>query len=531
MADSWHVAWLREGVEQWNGRRRKAKFKPDLSGVNFKEVLPSPDTEKDFFDGVNLSSANLRGADLSGLSFRDAKFTYSKLERANLAESDFSGSQFYRANMQGSTARAARFSGAALRSVKIAEVDLSGASFDRAVLSGSDISAEQVLSLESFEFAEMPERILDSDSVIRRLADQNIRLSSTEYRDYRGPAESLGYASSSPQSTSRKAAAEKVTYDVYYGTDRKPIFVNGVVRDYSGDRHSNVDFGVCEVFIPKSHKVGSIGSPLWKRIFSGDDRLKITGLYQLNETIFWSQVRRVLTKSGPSASPTLFVHGYNNSFSQAVIRAAQIGRDLGLGSGIGLFSWPSKGRSGSYSADEASMEASKYNLADFIERFVQNSPSGGLNIIAHSMGCRCFLLALEILAHRGSTSVDRLEQIILAAADVDQGIMTKLGAHAVTHSTRSTCYVSTEDKAVAISEWLHDYPRVGICPPVFVMSGLDTVVVNNTDLTMLGHSYVGSSREVLSDIFHLLKDNAAPTDRFTVEAAETLGIAHWKLKD
>lgn len=109
--------------------------------------------------------------------------------------------------------------------------------------------------------------------------------------------------------------------------------------------------------------------------------------------------------------------------------------------------------------------------------------------------------------------------------------MTQLGAHAVEHSKRSTCYVSTKDKAVEVSKWLRSFPRVGFYPPVFVMSGLDTVLVNNTDLTMIGHNYVGSSREVLSDMFHLLKSNTAPKDRFTVEATGSAGNIHWKLKD
>ncbi len=50
-------------------------------------------------------------------------------------------------------------------------------------------------------------------------------------------------------------------------------------------------------------------------------------------------------------------------------------------------------------------------------------------------------------------------------------------------------------------------------------------------LTVLGHNYVGSSREVLSDIFHLFKSNTAPEDRFTVNVAGSVGNMHWKLKD
>jgi esterase/lipase superfamily enzyme len=531
LADSWHVAWLREGVKHWNGRRKKVKFKPDLSNLNFSEIVPSGDSRQSFFEGVNLASANMQGADLSNLSFDGSKFTYSRLEQANLSGASFEKCQFYRAKMEGVQAQGTSFQGASLRMAKMSEADLSGARFDGAALDGAEISADQVLSLESFEYAALPDEILSSVAVSRRIAYYNIRLAKTEPdgsgEQIRSPNEGTRIAIAD----SGRAAAEKVVYDVYFGTNRKPVIVGGAVRDYSGERNNEVDFGVCEVFIPKTHKIGSIGSPIWKRVFKGDDRLKISEVYQLNESVFWSLIRDVFKKENVQVSPTLFVHGYNNSFSQAVVRAAQIGRDLGLGTGIGLFSWPSKGKRSGYFVDEAAMEVSKYHLADFIENFIEQSPANGLNIIAHSMGCRCFLLALEILAQRSSKSLDKIEQIILAAADVDQGIMTQLGAHAVNHSKRSTCYVSTKDKAVEVSRWLRSFPRVGFCPPVFIMSGLDTVLVNNTDLTLLGHSYVGSSREVLSDIYHLLKSNTDPKDRFNVEAAGSVGNMHWKLKD
>jgi esterase/lipase superfamily enzyme len=73
---------------------------------------------------------------------------------------------------------------------------------------------------------------------------------------------------------------------------------------------------------------------------------------------------------------TLFIHGFNNSFEDAILRAAQIGYDLGIGQGIGLFSWPSQGvkTPKGYTTDEATAEASKYLLADFIEQFVHTVP-------------------------------------------------------------------------------------------------------------------------------------------------------------
>jgi len=48
--------------------------------------------------------------------------------------------------------------------------------------------------------------------------------------------------------------------------------------------------------------------------------------------------------------------------------------------------------------------------------------------------------------------------------------------------------------AVATARWLHKFPRVGLMPPVFIASGIDTINVTNVDLTEFGHGYVANAR-------------------------------------
>ena len=279
----------------------------------------------------------------------------------------------------------------------------------------------------------------------------------------------------------------------------------------------------------RSSGMEQLGSPLWKRLLNQkDDRLKIDSLIALDEDLFFRHLIDSADSMKIKEKPTIFIHGFNNSFEAAVLRAAQIGFDLQIGQGVGLFSWPSKGKKRGYSADEAAAEASKYLLADFIEKFVANAPSTSVNIIAHSMGCRCLLGALEVLSNGRKSTLKRVNQIILAAADVDTAIMPHLGKAATNYSTRTTSYVSDQDKALKVSGWLHSYPRVGFVPPTFVMSGMDTILVNDDDLGTMSHGYVGSSRTVLSDIFDLLSKNKDPSLRFSLIATNA---GYWKIKE
>jgi hypothetical protein len=75
---------------------------------------------------------------------------------------------------------------------------------------------------------------------------------------------------------------------VWYATNRRPI---GGPAHYSAARDDVVHYGRCRVFIPKSHKIGSIGSPVWKRILTlTDDRLRLIETKQYEVSEFWRGV-------------------------------------------------------------------------------------------------------------------------------------------------------------------------------------------------------------------------------------------------
>jgi hypothetical protein len=82
--------------------------------------------------------------------------------------------------------------------------------------------------------------------------------------------------------------------------------------------------------------------------------------------------------------------------------------------------------------------------------------------------------------------------------------------------------------AVEASGWLHQFPRVGLIPPICVIPGIDTVNVTNVDLSMLGHGYVAAARDVLHDIHDLITHGTAPDRRFGLREAVTMaGERFW----
>lgn len=327
---------------------------------------------------------------------------------------------------------------------------------------------------------------------------------------------------------------DNAEYQLWFGTNRVPQFdAAGRVIGFSGERANLVSHGTCRVFIPKSHKIGSTGSTWWRRLVGvTDDRLKLLGMDAFGEPEFWSAIQQELSAfSGRSKQAVVFIHGYNVSFTDAALRAAQIGFDLSIQTPMAFFSWPSKGTLGGYTEDEATIDASEDAIEDFLVNFVEQSGASAVHLIAHSMGNRGVLRAVSRIADKARRKTGKyFGQAILAAADVDIDVFQQRYRAYQQLAERATLYVSSRDKAVGASQWLHGFPRVGLAPPMFVADGIDTINVTNVDLTMLGHGYVAESRAVLTDMHRLLSDGAPPSARFGLrQQFDPAGKAFWEV--
>ncbi|SCY58918.1 alpha/beta hydrolase [Rhizobium sp. NFACC06-2] len=503
MANIDHVEWLREGRDAWNGRRKLVKFKPDLAGVDFREVLDQAflsAPHSNFFSRYDFSEANLRNAKLIDLDFSKANFKSADLSHADLTLSSFDGAAFDNANLNGVVAAESSFQDARFPNVEWTNAILRDAYF------APDFSEADSLSLsQRAEISKEPPIRLDSGL-------------QASFKEFFGARKA---------NTPTVAPKKEPTYLVTFATNRNLIREREWVT-FGEQRDSRLHYGACQVLVPSSHKVGSLGSPLWKRLLKGDDRLQIRRIYYLTSDLYWQFVHKNFSELFNSTPPTVVIHGYNVGFEQAVLWAAQIGYDLGLMRGINLFSWPSRDQVHAYQADEAAVEASKYHLASYLLDFIENAGGRRINVLAHSMGCRCLAGALEIIGSSNPEKLKRFNHLIFAAADVDQDTMRNVGAHVIGNSGSTTSYVCSRDKAVQLSAILHQFARVGFLPPVFLMDSMDTVEVEKGGLLELGHSYVSEAREILMDMHQILKSSTPPEERFAIKP----GVAgHWVLKN
>lgn len=329
------------------------------------------------------------------------------------------------------------------------------------------------------------------------------------------------------------AAPEAHEYRVWFGTNRRPVDETDISRGFSARRGGSVYYGCCDVQVPESHRIGSVGSSALHRLLRWtDDRLRIRRITRIETERFWQSVARQLGELPyGERNAVIFIHGYNVSFEAAAIRAAQLGFDLGVGT-MAFFSWPSRGRTTrrAYQSDGQTVGASEKAIADFLVEFTNRCGADAVHLIVHSMGNQGVLRAVNrIVADAERRDSCRFGQIILAAADVDADTFASLAAAYRQLAARTTLYVSQRDLALRASAWFAEYPRVGLYPPVSVFDGIDTVSVSNVDLTLIGHGYVGGARDVLQDM-HRLIFSGEPPPRFGLNRRKNGdGKTYWEV--
>ena len=399
---------------------------------------------------------------------------------------------------------------------------------------------------DSSEFESLAVKMFDAFHRVDDLRDSSYLSDGSYLREELESHEYMRLDSISPSAgadysiESYDSIVNPIYYRVWYGTNRECIHDDkGDIIGYSVTRSDSINYGSCKVYIPKSHVIGSIKSPMWRRwlrrlIGRSDDReLTLKRIYYHSEEDHWREVSELSkTISEDKKSGLVFIHGYNVSFEEAAIRSAQMGFDLNVQGPVGFFSWPSRGSLVGYAADEAAIEASEEMISRYLIDFATKSGLDRVNVIAHSMGNRGLLRAIQRLMARVEIKVQkRFAHFILAAPDVDRDLFLSLAGLYGELAQRTTLYVSDRDRALAGSQMLRiGAPRAGLAPPITIAPGIDTVHVANVDLTLLGHGYVAEAREVLTDIHQLLVFDAAPEERMGLSLAQDEGQPYWIIR-
>jgi esterase/lipase superfamily enzyme len=315
---------------------------------------------------------------------------------------------------------------------------------------------------------------------------------------------------------------------VFYGTDR-------VQKDepkrvvYTSERARRLELGRALVTVPKSHQVPNIERPFAIRIpyvnitiyeQAEDPKVHFTirELKSLTREQFLALAReRIGGSTSYKDQAVVFVHGYNTTFDYALFRTAQMAYDLKFDGASFLYSWPSGAGFTGYGYDRESSEQAEPYLREYLELVMKETGAKSVSVIAHSMGNMPLLRVLQALGPSLPPGV-QLNQIILAAPDVDRNLFENLAANIKQYGRGVTLYCSSNDRAMAAARRVAGgIPRAGDVPadgPI-VLSGIDTIDVSqtSTDYLALNHSSYAEKGALLDDIGRLLQTGERPPEK------------------
>jgi hypothetical protein len=333
---------------------------------------------------------------------------------------------------------------------------------------------------------------------------------------------------------------------VYFATNRNPIpgtEGHDLNRRFGNDLApgNTLAFGSCLVNVPiwidgKYRPKGDLPVPSLGNFYRKEARVFYSDPPAL---LTWMQVRDALKTVGPGGENDIlvFVHGFNNTMEGATLRLAQVAQDTGFLGRAVLYSWPSDGTlllgindfrhfpETSYNHDGRMAGQSGQPLADLLRRLnrvqsekpaVEGQPRPRVHVIAHSMGNRVLLDAMQRLA-ADPTAAGRkpLGHVVLAASDVASDQFKQLAPTAFQVVDDVTLYFNPDDWALLSSRYIFTHvPRAGE-DGAFEKDdlGLERVDARKASTTILGHDYAMAGNLLLIDLRLLLHDNLRAAKR------------------
>ena len=284
--------------------------------------------------------------------------------------------------------------------------------------------------------------------------------------------------------------------------------------DTFGDERSAASFGVCELThtpVPFTSTKSFKSLARNGYFYIPDAMTDIQAIRQLSA----DQFLQGLKQSIGNTRPILYIHGYNMSFARSCKQAALFEQNLGASNRVVLFSWPSDGALLNYTRDEADLQWSVSPLESVLAQMQSHFGSGGFDVVAHSLGARGLVYALNNLAHEGKKELPMLNQLVLVAPDVDAGIFQQALPLIRPLVKHLSLYVSANDKPLALSAEVHGYPRLGETGVHLQdMNGVE--IVDLSELTVRsfsGHLYHLYHDDIAEDLGLLLNDQRPAEQR------------------
>ena len=266
-------------------------------------------------------------------------------------------------------------------------------------------------------------------------------------------------------------------------------------------RASNPSYLRYDLSVPVNRAPGAIDWPKRGIIDPNTQFFAVGQMAYPDGNSFVADLRRALQER-PLADreAVIYVHGFNNTFDEGVLRITQLSEDFDL-PGVALhYSWPSAGHPLGYAYDRDSLLIARDGLESLIAK-AQQAGASRIILVAHSVGSMLVMETLRQISIAKPGSVPRvIDGVILISPDLDIQLFHAQAARIGRLPNPFGIFVSKRDRVLNLSARLTGQRnRLGNVSDVNSLSGLNVTVVDVSEFsTGTGHFTAGSSSAVIA---------------------------------
>ncbi len=299
-----------------------------------------------------------------------------------------------------------------------------------------------------------------------------------------------------------ETVSEATRQKIFITTTRQATEVVGAF--YSGQRAPELGLASVVVSIPPNHMAGELERT--KRL-PPDPRTEFAVIeptvYQ-SDNLFIRSLNSALAQLPPEERDILFfVHGYNNTISDSILRLAQFVEDTDYKGVPVLFSWASAAQPAKYVYDMNSALAARPRLLEATSLLAKTNALGA-DVFAHSMGSLLTMEAIVAAEQAGKFNTGgRLKTIMLASPDIDIDLFRSQLSMIRQHNHNIFILTSKDDRALGFSRRVSGgVSRVGSADAAELTDlGVTVIDLSSVDNSKSGsHSKFAGSPEVVQVI-------------------------------
>ncbi len=337
---------------------------------------------------------------------------------------------------------------------------------------------------------------------------------------------------------------ENKIFNFFYCTNRGITASEDPLLSYGAEFADVLRLGTFKVHLAPELDLRGNNPDKWSGI-------EVKNVQALPEEAFFGQLRYAV-ESSPQNSLAVLVFGYRNSFRDALLKGGKLAVSVDIHTPFLIFDWPSDQALGigGYKKAFSFAERSGVFLGELMAAVIQRVKPQRLWLGGGSLGTQVICSAFgQMMTHADLADREKeIDHVFLAAPDVGDdefNAQFKDEIAALAHAV--TVYVSSDDKALLLSEWIHGEKRLGrtraekqeqfeemidlLELEAKGAEGITVIDVSPVNRSTLGHTFYIESSEFYDDLYQRLLNPHPVRARRLYRTDYRDGAAYWIMRE